>query len=157
MMFKQEKRDVRRNEREIVRDCFLQVIPATDITYQGIYRKQFTELTKYHIANPSVPFTVSDRTLFMQMVLKCADISNPCRNWPVCEEWAKRVCTDYFVKVIENAFNGYYSLYQLWIEQNSLYKDYKLKETVPIKFSLALIRLYLNKSQFTQETERIAL
>ncbi|CAH8641632.1 unnamed protein product [Heterobilharzia americana] len=81
---------------EIVRDCFLQVIPATDITYQGIYRKQFTELTKYHIANPSVPFTVSDRTLFMQMVLKCADISNPCRNWPVCEEWAKRVCTELF-------------------------------------------------------------
>lgn len=27
--------------REFVRDCFLKLIPATDITYQGVYQKQF--------------------------------------------------------------------------------------------------------------------
>ncbi|VDO74769.1 unnamed protein product [Schistosoma margrebowiei] len=26
---------------EFVRDCFLKLIPATDITYQGVYQKQF--------------------------------------------------------------------------------------------------------------------
>ncbi|CAH8872051.1 unnamed protein product [Trichobilharzia szidati] len=78
------------------RDCFVQVILATDISYQGVYRKQFAELTKSCTVNKSGPFTQSERILLMQMALKCADISNPCRNWPICEEWAKRVCTELF-------------------------------------------------------------
>ncbi|KAH8868750.1 cAMP-specific 3',5'-cyclic phosphodiesterase 7B [Schistosoma japonicum] len=32
----------------------------------------------------------------MQMALKCSDISNPCRIWPICMEWAKRVCSELF-------------------------------------------------------------
>ncbi|CAH8678500.1 unnamed protein product [Schistosoma rodhaini] len=84
------------HEWEFVRDCFLKLIPATDITYQGVYQKQFKDLTNYHMANPSLPFTISDRLLIMQMALKCSDISNPCRIWPICKEWAIRVCCELF-------------------------------------------------------------
>ncbi|CAH8582891.1 unnamed protein product [Schistosoma turkestanicum] len=79
-----------------VRDCFLQLIPATDIAYQGVYQKQFSDLTDYHLANPSLTFSVSDRLLIMQMALKCSDISNPCRVWSICKEWAIRVCSELF-------------------------------------------------------------
>ncbi|CAH8648299.1 unnamed protein product [Schistosoma guineensis] len=81
---------------EFVRDCFLKLIPATDITYQGVYQKQFKDLTNYHMANPSLSYTISDRLLIMQMALKCSDISNPCRVWPTCKEWAIRVCCELF-------------------------------------------------------------
>ncbi|CAH8664787.1 unnamed protein product [Schistosoma bovis] len=81
---------------EFVRDCFLKLIPATDITYQGVYQKQFKDLTNYHMANPSLSYTISDRLLIMQMALKCSDISNPCRVWPICKEWAIRVCCELF-------------------------------------------------------------
>ncbi|CAH8640014.1 unnamed protein product [Schistosoma intercalatum] len=81
---------------EFVRDCFLKLIPATDITYQGVYQKQFKDLTNYHMANPSLSYTISDRLLIMQMALKCSDISNPCRVWPICKEWALRVCCELF-------------------------------------------------------------
>ncbi|KAK4474735.1 hypothetical protein MN116_001860 [Schistosoma mekongi] len=77
-------------------DWLLKLIPATDITYQGVYRKQFIELTNYHVANPLLPYTLSDRLLIMQMALKCSDISNPCRIWPICKKWAKRVCSELF-------------------------------------------------------------
>ncbi|CAI2736210.1 unnamed protein product [Schistosoma spindalis] len=81
---------------EFMRDCFLKLIPATDITYQGVYQKQFKDLTNYHMANPSLSYTISDRLLIMQMALKCSDISNPCRIWPICKEWAIRVCCELF-------------------------------------------------------------
>ncbi|CAH8638506.1 unnamed protein product [Schistosoma intercalatum] len=81
---------------EFVRDCFLKLIPATDITYQGVYQKQFKDLTNYHMANPSLSYPISDRLLIMQMALKCSDISNPCRVWPICKEWALRVCCELF-------------------------------------------------------------
>ncbi|XP_018645867.1 hypothetical protein Smp_153640 [Schistosoma mansoni] len=57
-------------DKEFVRDCFLKLIPATDITYQGVYQKQFKDLTNYHMANPSLPFTISDRLLIMQVCQK---------------------------------------------------------------------------------------
>ena len=32
----------------------------------------------------------------LQIALKCADISNPCRSWQLCARWSKRVTTEFF-------------------------------------------------------------
>lgn len=32
----------------------------------------------------------------LQIALKCADISNPCRPWSVCKKWSQRVCDEFF-------------------------------------------------------------
>lgn len=39
--------------------------------------------------------TADDRMLLLQIVLKCADISNVCRIWPVAEAWTKRVSDEF--------------------------------------------------------------
>lgn len=36
------------------------------------------------------------------MLIKCADISNPCRPQELCIEWAGRISEEYFAQVIKN-------------------------------------------------------
>lgn len=37
-----------------------------------------------------------DRHFILQIALKCADISNPCRTWSTCRTWSNRVCDEFF-------------------------------------------------------------
>jgi len=37
-----------------------------------------------------------DRHFILQIALKCADISNPCRPWSTCKVWSRRVCDEFF-------------------------------------------------------------
>ena len=36
------------------------------------------------------------RFFLMQIALKCADISNPCRPWQVSKRWSQQVCDEFF-------------------------------------------------------------
>ncbi|VDP89137.1 unnamed protein product [Echinostoma caproni] len=45
---------------------------------------------------PSSVYTPAERILLLQMSLKCADISNPCRPWQLCRQWAQRICAEFF-------------------------------------------------------------
>lgn len=36
------------------------------------------------------------RHFILQIALKCADISNPCRPWDVSHEWSLKVCDEFF-------------------------------------------------------------
>jgi hypothetical protein len=37
-----------------------------------------------------------DRHFILQIALKCADISNPCRPWDVSRKWSHKVCEEFF-------------------------------------------------------------
>lgn len=37
-----------------------------------------------------------DRHFILQIALKCADISNPCRPWEVSRKWSQKVCEEFF-------------------------------------------------------------
>lgn len=37
-----------------------------------------------------------DRHFILQISLKCADISNPCRPWEVSKRWSQKVCEEFF-------------------------------------------------------------
>lgn len=37
-----------------------------------------------------------DRHFILQIALKCADISNPCRPWDVSRKWSQKVCEEFF-------------------------------------------------------------
>lgn len=39
------------------------------------------------------------RTLIRRMLIKCADVSNPCRPREQCIEWAARISEEYFSQV----------------------------------------------------------
>ncbi len=40
-----------------------------------------------------------NRILVKRMLIKCADISNPCRPLELCIEWAGRISEEYFAQV----------------------------------------------------------
>uniref|UniRef100_A0A8C6ZTH6 PDEase domain-containing protein n=1 Tax=Nothoprocta perdicaria TaxID=30464 RepID=A0A8C6ZTH6_NOTPE len=42
-----------------------------------------------------------NRILIKRMLIKCADISNPCRPLPQCIEWAGRISEEYFAQTDE--------------------------------------------------------
>ncbi|KAF6778679.1 hypothetical protein AHF37_01604 [Paragonimus kellicotti] len=79
-----------------VRDCILQMVHATDMAHQGYFKSKFTKLVDAKLAQPSLPYSSSDRMLLLQISLKCADISNPCRPWDACRQWAHRICAEFF-------------------------------------------------------------
>lgn len=37
-----------------------------------------------------------DRQFILQIALKCADISNPCRPWEISRKWSQKVCEEFF-------------------------------------------------------------
>jgi len=39
---------------------------------------------------------IEDRHFILQIALKCADISNPCRPWDVSRKWSQKVCEEFF-------------------------------------------------------------
>lgn len=43
--------------------------------------------------------TPENRTLIKRMLIKCADVSNPCRPREQCIEWAARISEEYFSQV----------------------------------------------------------
>lgn len=49
------------------------------------------------------------------MLIKCADIANPTREWEICEKWARRIVEEYFDQVFLYLINliSFLSIYQL--------------------------------------------
>ncbi|KAL0852418.1 hypothetical protein ABMA28_000606, partial [Loxostege sticticalis] len=69
------------------------LILATDITRQQEYLSQF----KGHMDTNTLDMTKKEhRHLVLQIALKCADISNPCRPWEVSRKWSLKVCEEFF-------------------------------------------------------------
>ncbi|CAG9558210.1 unnamed protein product [Danaus chrysippus] len=69
------------------------LILATDITRQQEYLSQF----KTYLDTNTLDMTNKDhRHLVLQIALKCADISNPCRPWEISRKWSLKVCEEFF-------------------------------------------------------------
>ncbi|KAJ3050263.1 cAMP-specific 3',5'-cyclic phosphodiesterase 4D [Rhizophlyctis rosea] len=39
-----------------------------------------------------------DRSLLMQMLMKCSDVSNPTKSWPIYSEWITRITEEFFAQ-----------------------------------------------------------
>ncbi|CAL8098198.1 unnamed protein product [Calicophoron daubneyi] len=87
-----------------VRDCMVKMILATDMAHQDLYRSRFARLVDSKKSPSAPPYSAADRVLLLQMCLKCADISNPCREWIACRQWAYRICAEFFVQGDEERF-----------------------------------------------------
>ncbi|VDI75803.1 high affinity cAMP-specific 3',5'-cyclic phosphodiesterase 7 [Mytilus galloprovincialis] len=70
------------------------LILATDITRQQEFLSRF----KKYLDDPNFDFknNFEQRHFMLQIALKCADICNPCRDWPVSKLWSERVCDEFF-------------------------------------------------------------
>lgn len=52
-----------------------------------------------------------NRILVKRMLIKCADISNPCRPLELCIEWAGRISEEYFAQVTGSKRNNNEEIY----------------------------------------------
>ncbi|XP_058801305.1 uncharacterized protein LOC131670027 isoform X2 [Phymastichus coffea] len=69
------------------------LILATDITRQQEFLTRF----KRYLDNRDLDMEVPDhRHFILQIALKCADISNPCRPWEISRKWSYKVCEEFF-------------------------------------------------------------
>ncbi|XP_076665055.1 uncharacterized protein LOC143367298 isoform X3 [Andrena cerasifolii] len=69
------------------------LILATDITRQQEFLVRFKH---YLDENKLEMKRAEDRHFILQIALKCADISNPCRPWDISRKWSYKVCEEFF-------------------------------------------------------------
>ncbi|GFO23046.1 CAMP-specific 3',5'-cyclic phosphodiesterase 7b, partial [Plakobranchus ocellatus] len=72
------------------------LILATDITRQQEFLLKFCRC----IESEEFDYKANEehRLIMLQIALKCADISNPCREWRVSQRWSRRVCHEFFLQ-----------------------------------------------------------
>ncbi|XP_038665419.1 high affinity cAMP-specific 3',5'-cyclic phosphodiesterase 7A isoform X3 [Scyliorhinus canicula] len=69
------------------------LILATDISRQNEFLSQLrTRLDTSDICLDNA----SQRHFMLQIALKCADVSNPCRTWKLSRQWSEKVCQEFF-------------------------------------------------------------
>ncbi|XP_057678437.1 cAMP-specific 3',5'-cyclic phosphodiesterase 7B-like isoform X2 [Corythoichthys intestinalis] len=79
------------------------LILATDISRQNEFLLTFRAHLDKRDLDLKLP---SHRHFILQIALKCADICNPCRVWPLSKQWSERVCEEFFRQGdLERKFN----------------------------------------------------
>eukprot|EP00118_Oscarella_pearsei_P003175 m.13295 g.13295 ORF g.13295 m.13295 type:complete len:527 (+) comp24639_c0_seq1:571-2151(+) len=82
------------SEKEQVLNIMESCILATDMSQHKDYMTRFEALVlpgnRVDMADPE------HRTLVRQVLLKCADVSNPCRPWRVSQMWSHRIMEEFY-------------------------------------------------------------
>jgi len=74
-------------------DLVRSLILATDISRQQEFLTQF----RYFLDHGELNLALAHhRHFILQIGIKCADISNPCRTWSVSRLWSLRACEEFF-------------------------------------------------------------
>ncbi|XP_049299751.1 uncharacterized protein LOC125772269 isoform X2 [Anopheles funestus] len=69
------------------------LILATDITRQQEFIGRFRD----YLSRDALDMRdTTHRHFILQISLKCADISNPCRPWDISKKWSMKVCEEFF-------------------------------------------------------------
>ncbi|XP_061508413.1 uncharacterized protein LOC1276218 isoform X2 [Anopheles gambiae] len=69
------------------------LILATDITRQQEFIGRFRD----YLSRDALDMRdTTHRHFILQISLKCADISNPCRPWDISKKWSTKVCEEFF-------------------------------------------------------------
>jgi hypothetical protein len=69
------------------------LILATDITRQQEFIGKFKDFLNNNTLNMR---NADHRHFILQIALKCADISNPCRPWDISKKWSLKVCEEFY-------------------------------------------------------------
>uniref|UniRef100_A0A7N9ALG5 Phosphodiesterase n=1 Tax=Mastacembelus armatus TaxID=205130 RepID=A0A7N9ALG5_9TELE len=91
-------KNIERNEYRTLRQAIIDMVLATEMT------KHFEHVNKFvnSINKPLAALEENgNRILVKRMLIKCADISNPCRPQELCIEWAGRISEEYFAQTDE--------------------------------------------------------
>ncbi|XP_002721543.1 high affinity cAMP-specific and IBMX-insensitive 3',5'-cyclic phosphodiesterase 8A isoform X1 [Oryctolagus cuniculus] len=108
-------KNMERNDYRTLRQGIIDMVLATEMTKHFEHVNKFVnsinkplaaleedgETDKDHEAIKAMLRTPENRTLIRRMLIKCADVSNPCRPLDYCIEWAARISEEYFSQTDE--------------------------------------------------------
>nr|XP_010953422.1 high affinity cAMP-specific and IBMX-insensitive 3',5'-cyclic phosphodiesterase 8A isoform X3 [Camelus bactrianus]XP_031296491.1 high affinity cAMP-specific and IBMX-insensitive 3',5'-cyclic phosphodiesterase 8A isoform X2 [Camelus dromedarius] len=108
-------KNMERNDYRTLRQGIIDMVLATEMTKHFEHVNKFVnsinkplaaleenrETDKDQEAINTMLRTPENRTLIKRMLIKCADVSNPCRPLEQCIEWAARISEEYFSQTDE--------------------------------------------------------
>ncbi|XP_028017744.2 high affinity cAMP-specific and IBMX-insensitive 3',5'-cyclic phosphodiesterase 8A isoform X5 [Balaenoptera acutorostrata] len=108
-------KNMERNDYRTLRQSIIDMVLATEMTKHFEHVNKFVnsinkplaaleedgETDKNQEAIVTMPRTPDNRCLIKRMLIKCADVSNPCRPLEQCIEWAARISEEYFSQTDE--------------------------------------------------------
>ncbi|KAJ8343978.1 hypothetical protein SKAU_G00313070 [Synaphobranchus kaupii] len=108
-----------RNEYRSLRQAIIDMVLATEMTKHFEHVNKFVNSINKPLAAveenggsgeeecaSNILTSPENRILIKRMLIKCADISNPCRPLELCIEWAGRISEEYFAQTDEEKQQG---------------------------------------------------
>uniref|UniRef100_A0A8U8AUY7 Phosphodiesterase n=1 Tax=Geospiza parvula TaxID=87175 RepID=A0A8U8AUY7_GEOPR len=107
-------KNMERNEYRTLRQVIIDMVLATEMTkhfehvnkFVNSINKPLAALEENGVSNTVPKKSPENRILIKRMLIKCADISNPCRPREQCIEWAGRISEEYFAQTDEERRQG---------------------------------------------------
>ncbi|KAL1257298.1 hypothetical protein QQF64_012843 [Cirrhinus molitorella] len=112
-------KNMERNEYRTLRQAVIDMVLATEMTKHFEHVNKFVNSINKPLAAleenggngdedsvKSILTAPENRILVKRMLIKCADISNPCRLLELCIEWAGRISEEYFAQTDEEKQQG---------------------------------------------------
>ncbi|KAJ1547196.1 cAMP-specific 3',5'-cyclic phosphodiesterase 4D [Cladochytrium tenue] len=86
-----------RADYKTVRDHIVEMVLATDLSQHFSLLTMFKK--KVLSGETFDPLGArEDRVLLMQMMIKCSDVSNPTKSWPLYNRWIERLTQEWFIQ-----------------------------------------------------------
>ncbi|XP_075694754.1 high affinity cAMP-specific and IBMX-insensitive 3',5'-cyclic phosphodiesterase 8B isoform X3 [Rhinoderma darwinii] len=110
-----------RTQYRTLRQAIIDMVLATEMTRHFEHVNKFVNSINKPIAaeesnsnsdgsdcecSPSIKNSPENRILIKRMMIKCADVANPCRPLDLCIEWAGRISEEYFAQTDEEKRQG---------------------------------------------------
>ncbi|KAM4037126.1 high affinity cAMP-specific and IBMX-insensitive 3',5'-cyclic phosphodiesterase 8A isoform 4-T4 [Anomaloglossus baeobatrachus] len=113
-------KNMERNEYRTLRQAIIDMVLATEMTKHFEHVNKFVNSINKPLAAleenggnisdddsvKNILTSPENRILIKRMLIKCADISNPCRALQQCIEWAGRISEEYFAQTDEEKRQG---------------------------------------------------
>ncbi|KAM9480901.1 high affinity cAMP-specific and IBMX-insensitive 3',5'-cyclic phosphodiesterase 8A isoform 1-T2 [Clarias gariepinus] len=111
-------KNMERNEYRTLRQAIIDMVLATEMTKHFEHVNKFVNSINKPLAAleenggnsdddvKGILSVAENRMLIKRMLIKCADISNPCRPLELCIEWAGRISEEYFAQTDEEKRQG---------------------------------------------------
>ncbi|POI34118.1 hypothetical protein CIB84_002130 [Bambusicola thoracicus] len=114
-------KNIDRNHYRTLRQAIIDMVLATEMTkhfehvnkfVNSINKPMASEETGSHSEGSDCECTANmknfpdNQTLIKRMMIKCADVANPCRPLELCIEWAGRISEEYFAQTDEEKRQG---------------------------------------------------
>uniref|UniRef100_A0A3Q2SWQ8 Phosphodiesterase n=1 Tax=Fundulus heteroclitus TaxID=8078 RepID=A0A3Q2SWQ8_FUNHE len=107
-------KNIDRNQFRTLRQAIIDMVLATEMTRHFEHVSKFVNSINKPMASmnsdcegqSNIRNSPENRLLIKRMLIKCADVANPCRPLELCIEWAGRISEEYFAQTDEEKRQG---------------------------------------------------